>query len=772
MRSWVGEGVKRLDGVEKVTGQAKFIDDLPIKACIVKVVRSTCAHGLIKRLDTSRAAVLPGVVGVITGTNPLVKRIGMCLEDQTPLAVDKVRYHGEPVACIVACDAQTASRAVKLVEVEYEDLPPLLDAEKAYHQSEILIHPGLGEYRHLAGFFPQPGTNVFHHFKIRRGDMAATMAQADMILDNRFEIPLVQHVQIEPHGALGIYNPGEGMLMHSSTQAPFIVRETLSRLLEMPLAAVHIRAPYLGGGFGGKSDVTIEPLLGLVLKAFPDKWCKLVLDREEVFTGTVIGRGLTGYYRTALSRDGVLLGAEIKLFWNGGGYGDYAVNIVTGGGVSACGPYEIPNLTVDSYGVYTNTPPVGAYRGYGHPETHWCMERHMDSISRELGLPPVELRLKNCLGPGKINAIGQIISGHNGDLAGCIQRTAEILEKDKPYDKNEHRKKGWGIAAFGKFPVMPTNAQSGATVRVNSDGTLCLATGAVEMGQGLNTAMAQILATALGVEVDRVTVQSGVDTDSSPYEWQTVASHSTWAVGNAVLKAAADLIHKWKTDVTQLWGCTLADVVYSEGWVEYKAFGIKLRVEELGTDILGAGCFEPSGLSYLDGETGQGNLAADWTFGCQGAEIEILDESGEIRINKLVTVIDAGRIINKQLAAEQIKGAMVQALGATLYEQLIFSSTGELRNGDLVDYKIPTAADIPGEMLVEFVETPETTGPFGARGLGEHGAVAVAPAIANAVLSVLNGEVVRLNISRERVIGMLCLDEDEALRKVVREGKQ
>ena len=767
---YIGQSVKRLDGVKKVTGQAQFVDDLSIKANVVKVVRSTCAHGIIKKLDVSKAEQFPGVIKIVTGKD-VPNKIGFCITDQYPIAVDRVRYFGEPLACIVAVDEDVAKEAQELLEIEYDELEPLMDPERAYLEEKNLIHPELEGYQHLVGFNPLPGTNVFNHFKIRRGDVEQAFAEADLVIENKFTIPLVQHAAIEPHGALGIYIPSEELVMYTSSQAPFLVRQSLSRLLGLPVSKVKVKVPYLGGGFGGKSDVTIEPLLGVVLANVPGKWCKLVLDRDEVFVGTVIGRGCTVYYKTGIKKDGTILGAEIKLYWNGGGYGDYAINITIGGGVVATGPYEIPNLKVDSYGVYTNTPPVGAYRGYGHPEAHWACERQIEIIACQLGLSPLDIRLKNCLRPGRVNAIGQDIRGNNGDLESCIIKAAELigLNGDKP--REPEKIVGRGIAALGKFPVMTTNAQSGAMIKVNEDGSVLLSIGAIEMGQGLHTAMAQILASTLNIPIEKIKVIDNVDTDVSPLEWQTVASHSTWAVGNAVIGAAQDLIAKLEKSAAQIFQVELSQIKYDKGYVYIKGKNLEFKMEDItkgyvdeagrakNVPIIGVGSFVPHGLTYLDSQTGQGNLAADWTYGCQAAEIEISLKSWEITVKKLVTVLDAGKIINKRNAEEQIKGAMVQSLGALLTEKLQFSGQGIMRNNDLTDYKIPTAFDIPRSMEVHFIETPEETGPYGARGLGEHGAVSVAPAVANAIYDAIKLNMYDLLLEKDAIYEYLAKNQ-------------
>lgn len=765
----LGKEVPRADGFEKVTGQAVFVADIRLPGVLhAKVLRSPHAHARIVRLDASKALALPGVRAVVTGRDCRT-RIGICLTDQYPLARDRVRFFGEPVAAVVATSEQLAQQSLDLIEVEYEPLSAVTDPREALKPGAMLIHEELGDYVHLPGFSPQPGTNIFHHFKIRRGDPEKAFGEAGLVVEREYGMPSISHVQLEPHGTIAQMVPGGQMTIWSSTQAPFIVRSSVAKLFGLPPAKVRVIAPYLGGGFGGKSDVTIEPLVACLAMAVPGRPVRLVLTREEAFMGTVIGRGLHARVKTAVTRDGKILGEEISLVLNGGGYGDYAINIVGGAALSATGPYEILNLKIDSYGVYTNTPPTGACRGYGHPEVHWAIERHRDITARELGLDPIDFRRRNLLGEGKINALGQILREDNGRVDLCLDAVVNELGGSPTGDflkagvlnlseaassgNSSSIRRGTGIAAFMKTPIMTTNAQSGAYIRLNEDGSANVSVGAVEMGQGCYTALAQIAAEALRLSPEKVKVVPFVDTEISPHEWQTVASHTTWAVGNAIILAAADVLCQLRKAAGRVWGVRPEDLAIADGQVfrtddpsrvltfGQLSLGYTLPSGEAVNDpIIGRGSFVPRGLVYSDPVTGQGNAAADWTFGCQGAEVEVDTRTGEIIVRRLITAIDVGRVVNPLLARGQILGGMTQALGSALSEQLIYSSTGQMRNHSLTDYKIPGPEDIPTETKVIFIETPDHTGPFGARGLGEHGTVGVPPAIANAVANALGVE--------------------------------
>lgn len=763
--SYIGKNYNRVDALEKVTGNAVYTDDLKFPGMLfAKVLRSPIAHGRITKIDISEALNVNGVIKIVTGQDIKInRRVGVAIQDQYPLAKDKIRYAGEPVACVIATSKFSAEEAIKKIKVEYEELPFVIHPRDAIKEDAPLIHENFFDYER-AGFVKPEGKNCFHHVKIRRGDIESAFKNAYKIISGEYWIPYIHHAQLEPHCAIAIYNLDNTFTIYSSSQAPFVVQNIVSKIHNLPLSNVRVIVPYIGGGFGGKSDVTIEPLVSCLAKMVPGRYVKLTLTREEMFEGTNVGRGVFARYKTAVSEDGKLLGLEAEIYLGAGGYGDYAVNIVNGIAMSAAGPYEIENLKIDAYGVYTNTPPTGALRGYGHPEAHFACELQMEKIARELKLDPVEFRLKNILGPGKKNAIGQVMNENSGRFDLCVKKVAEEIFKD-PKNEDKEFLIGRGIAAYMKTPIMPNNAQSGAIMKLNEDKTVTLYVGAVEMGQGTYTALSQIAAEALNFPVERIKIVKQVDTSFSPYEWQTVASHTTWGVGNAIIYAAQDLISKIRKAGSIVLDLPEDEVDFDKDYVfSKKDPHIKVGLEKIAggyineqgtaltSPIIGTGTFVPSGLEFLDPETGQGNAAADWTCGCVGVELAIDKNSGQYHVKKLVNAIDAGKIINPKIAEDQVIGGMIQALGATMSEVLVFSDKGKIRNNSLVDYKIPGIEDIPDEVKVFFIETPEETGPFGARGLGEHGAVAVSPAVINAIFDAINKSFNHIPVTPDEIL--------------------
>jgi carbon-monoxide dehydrogenase large subunit len=545
------------------------------------------------------------------------------------------------------------------------------------------------------------------------------------------------------------------------------VRETLARMLEMPSTHVRVQTAFLGGGCGGKSDVTIEPLLALVAHALPGLPIQLVLTREEMFSGTVIGRGCWGRMKTGVNQEGRLVAQETELYFASGGFADCSVWISQGGGHNATGPYYIPNLDLCSHAVYTNTPPTGAYRGYGHPEVHWMVERQIDQIARRLGEDPVDFRLKNLLSAGKTNALGQVMKPSNGRADLCLLAVQKALGEDRT-PSAPNRLRAQGLACFMKSPVMKTNAQSGAFIKFNEDGTAALSTGSIEMGQGVSTILTQIASKALSMPVDQIHYTTAVDTNYSPHEWQTVASHSTWAVGNAVCLAALDALDQLKKAAAEAFQVGTDEIEAQDGMLfptkagpdaglPYGRFATGFTRPDgsaVNPQVIGKGMFIPSGLTFPDPATGQGNMAASWTFGCQGVDLEIELDTGRIEVLRMVSAQDAGKIVNPDTARGQVEGAMVMALGAAIMEKIQFGPDGSIRNGGLVDYRILTSADIP-RLEVIFIETEDASGPFGARGLGEHGIVAVPPALANALASALGCEFFKIPITPEMIIEII-----------------
>ena len=539
----------RVDAVAKVTGEARFTDDQRFAEMLTcAVLRSTEAHAMIRAVDTSKAAAADGVEAVVTGEDCRDLVINLGIGDQHPLAVGKVRFVGEPVAAVVARDKWAAREALDLIRVDYEPLEAVLTVEQAMAEGAPLVHEAQESYARSGALF-EPGTNIFHHYKLRKGNVEEALRRADLTIENTFRMPHRAHAQLEPHAAVSRWSRSGKLEVYSSTQSPFFVRNALAAMFGLPSSSVRVLVDYLGGGFGGKSDVTIEPLLAAVSRKVPGRWVKLVLSREEVFVGTVVGRGAKVVVTSGVNRDGRIVAERIRLYFAAGAFGSYAMHIVSAAGYNCNGPYDVENVESDSYGLYTNGPPVGAFRGYSHPETHWAIERQRDYIARALDMDPVSFRLKNILRPGSVNNLGQTVREDNGNLAGCIEAVRARLEgydMAKAASAHPELSLGRGMAALMKSPVMATNSGSSAIIRFNEDASVDLACSGVEMGQGTKTALAQIAAKALKLPLTRVRMSTGIDTDVSPYGWQTIGSTTTWKSGMAILDAAEKAISKIK----------------------------------------------------------------------------------------------------------------------------------------------------------------------------------------------------------------------------------
>jgi len=795
---YIGKEISRLDAVEKVTGEAEYTADLFFPNSLhIKLVRSEEAHARIKNIYLKEALKVEGVVGVVTGEKADFL-LGICIHDQPPLARGKVRFVGEPVAAVVGETEKACQKACSLVRVEYEQLGAVFDPVKALEKNAPLIHEELFHYYHLPTFNPEPGTNIFHHYHLKKGDVEKGFTNSFLVVERSYSFPHLSHTQLEPHAAAVRWSRGGELHVYTSSQAPHLVSGVLARIFSLPQSKIRISVPFIGGGFGGKSDFTIEPLTAYVARYFPGKWVRLVLDREEMFFGP-IGRGCCSTMKMGVSREGKLLACEVKMYFAGGAYGDLCINIVTGGGHNSTGPYEIENVQVDSLGIYTNTPPVGAFRGYGHPEAHWMTERHMEVVAEKLGISSFKMRLKNLLRPGSENNLGQIIKKEDGDLESCVRIAAQqigIEQMDENTINHVSTEKetigasdkitsmrvnlenlspekrfirGRGMAALMKSPVMSTSAGSSAIIKANSDGSFDLLVSSIDMGQGSITALTQIAAETLCVPVEKVRHFKGADTSFTPYEWQSVASSTTWKAGSAVRKAALQVVERFKEIASFAFNAPVEELSVREERVWWGKKYIPYSELSLGYvfpdghaiygPVIGTGSVVPEGMTFPDPETGRGQLAAEWTFGCQAAEVEVDLYTGRIRVKKFVTVIDAGKIINPLLARGQVEGAVVQGMGAVLNETLVYGKDGKVRNASLTDYKIPCLEDIPEEMITIFLENPGPDGPFGARPLAEHGIVSVAPAIANAVKDALGIDFYDLPLNQDRVLQALYGEE-------------
>jgi len=774
MSKYIGVSVPRVDGVKKVTGAAKYVGDMKWPRMLyAKCVKSPYAHAKILSIDVSAAKALKGVHDVITG-DYYTKRGGLYLEDKNFLAVNTVKFCGEPVVAVAAETPEIAEAACELVKVEYEPLPVINNPMEGMAKDAILIHPELHTYKVVPIFHPQAHTNISHHHIIRKGDADAAFKYAEehpdeyYITEHEYHVPHVQHTPIENHIAVAQYEPDGKCTVWASCQSPYAVRQALSASFDIPLNKMRIISPYVGGGFGAKAGTTIEGIIIPLAMHSKGRPVMMEYTREEEFVNSYVRQGLYTKIKTAVRKsDGKFLAVQNDFYWDGGAYTEYGVNIVKASGFASTGPYEFDNVKTDAYCVYTNNPVGGPYRGFGMCEIHFGIEQNIDEVAKEIGMDPIEIRRVNGLAPGKSTGTGEIMKSCG--FLEALDQVAEAIQYDKPCDppSGPHKVRGKGIAGGWKSPSQPTNAGSAAIIRMNEDGTFFLMTSGHDIGQGSDTALTQIAAEVLCCDPSKFTIRTG-DTDHTPYEWQTVASRITYCAGNAIKLAAEDLKEKL-LDLAQIkLGYIKRELYLEDGWIinrnhpesrmPMSDLALGLAFEDgsgYGGPAIGVGTFTlPNNINY-DPATGYSpKPAAFWTTAVAGAEVEVDTETGIIEVKKMVESCDPGHIVNPELYKAQVEGGMMQALGTVLFEELKLKD-GKVLNKSFVDYKIPTIDNAPETFIAMGVEHPEETGPYGARGIGEPAMVPGAPAIANAIFNATGCRFTEMPITPERMLKAL-----------------
>jgi CO/xanthine dehydrogenase Mo-binding subunit len=741
----VGQSIPRLEVRAKVTGRAEYVHHLRLPGMLYgKVFRSTVPHGRIRKLDSSAARELAGVYRVITGAD--VRKLiaepyyGPAFHDQPILAIDKVCHVGEPVAVVLAADPHVADAAVQLIDAEYETLPAVYD-EVAALAPDIVVHDMLkpagtfADLKHLKG---KTGTNVALDYHLRRGDPDAGMAGAARVIEHTFKTQQCLHLPFEPF--VSVAEPGDGMLtIHTSNQTPSFVRTEIARLFGWPENRVRVKVPHLGGGFGAKVYVKLEALVA-ALAMLVRRPVKVALTMEEQFY-MITKHATTFRIKSGVDGNGRVVARACEVFWNGGAYADIGPRVTQKSGFTSPGPYDIENVSIDSYALYTNRTPAGALRGFGIPQLVWAYESHTDLVARELGIDPVEFRRKHILREGRPQASGTAMK--DAAIAEVLDTIAARLNWNAPFDRgNGTVRRGRGVAIGFKASISPTT--SVAIVNVGADGSATLYTSTVDMGQGSDTAFAQMVAEVLDIGADIVRIVHP-DTDVTPYDMGTLGSRSLFHMGNAVRLAAEDARNKLRA--------LAAEAGLPEGTNYPPAEIFKKRYGMQAGNVIGTASYVPTYKSP-DAKTGlSDNVTPFWMIGGAGVELEVDTETGHVHIIKLVNAADCGKPINPGVARTQLSGAAVMQLGFTLSEIMLLDG-GQVTNASLADYKIPGISDIP-PMENEFVEAEQHSGPFGAKGLGESGTFGVSPAIANAIDDAVGVRITELPITAEAVLRAL-----------------
>ena len=729
----IGESVPMLDSVARVTGAVEYMVNLRLPNMLVgKIVRSQSPHARLLNIDTTAALDVPGVVAILTGKDlgphPYY---GAMIKDQGVVAIDSVRYVGEPVAAIAAESAEAAEEASLLLDIQYEELPAVFDAQEAIQPGAPILHEKFQE-------------NIFKHAKLRHGDLQAAFGAADEIFEDTFTSPVAQQSSLEPHVAAAQWD-GDRLIVWTAAQAPFMVRQVLADVFGIPVESVRVIVPPVGGAYGGKGHVRIEPVVAAMARHTQGRPVKFVLTRAEEFV-TVTKHAASITLKTGVKRDGTFTARQVTIYWNGGAYADASPGLVPAGMVRSVGPYRIPVVHVDSYGIYTNLPPAGAYRGAMSSQTTWAYESQMDIIARKMGWDPLEFRLKNLLRSGEHFATGEEL--HDVHFLECLEAAAKAVGLSGIGDRGEGKRAGRGYGVMMKSTIAVSKSR--ARLKLMDDGNVALYTGTVEMGQGGHTTMAQITADALGVPLGRVQI-IGPDTAVTPFDSSTSASRSTSMMGSAVLAACTSLknallqlsVPLLETPAGELRtenGSVIAEDASISFAEVLKRSNLK-ELEESGEYATSLG---------VDPETGQGVSTPHWHQGAGAVDLEVDPETGRVKILRYAAASFAGRVVNPRLAQLQNDGNVIFGLGPALMEEILFDG-GQPTNPNLADYAIPSIRDLPADLISTSIEAPEAE----MHGIGEMTLPPVAPAIANAIEDAIGVRIKDLPITAEKVLRAL-----------------
>ena len=741
----IGRSLPRLEGRDKVTGRAEYTHLMQLSGMLhAKIFRSTVAHGRIKSIDTSAARNVPGVYAVYTSDD--VRKViaepyyGPAFHDQPILAIGKVHFVGEPVAVVLASDPHVADHAAQQITADYDELPAVFDEVEAA-ENKTLVHDELkpagtfADLKHLKG---RKGTNVALDFRLRRGDVDKAFATAANVFEHTFRTQKVLHLPLEPHASIADYRD-DGITIYSSAQGPSFVRTEIARLLGWPENRVRIKVPYLGGGYGGKLYIKLEAL-ATAMSMLARRPVKIAHTMEEHFY-TITKHPSTFRIKSGLDKDGRIIARKCEVWWNGGAYADIGPRVTQKSGFTASGPYDIDNVSIDSYALYTNLTPAGALRGFGVPQLVWAYESHTDMIARALKRDPLEFRKQNLLRDGRPQATGTILK--DTAIEKVLDRIAERLNWKQPFDRGKGViRRGRGFAVALKAVISPTT--SVAIVNVSADGSTTLYCGTVDMGQGSDTAMAQMVGEVLNMPAESVRVVPR-DTDVTPYDMGTLGSRSLFHMGHAVRLAAEEA----RTKIGDL----RRELAEPEGSNASLADLFRKKYGMQAGNIVGTGIYKPD---YIppDANGLTTNATPFWMVAGSGVEIEVDTETGRVRITRLINVADVGKPINPKIVETQLSGASLMQLGFSMFEKMHIDG-GQVTNASLADYKIPGIHDVPPVMENEAVDTYQSSGPFGAKGVGELATFGLSPAIANAIDDAVGVRLTELPLTAEAVFRAL-----------------
>lgn len=761
----VGQGIPQLESDEKLNGSAQYIADMARPGMLHgAILQSHLPHARILGYDVREALALPGVRAIVTGDDlDDAHRMGAFIKDEPAFAKGKVRYVGEIVAAVAADTEEIARQATRLIRVDYEELPVVLDPVEALAPGAAVVHEASSSYE--AVFDAGTEGNLCSRTSYVSGDIDAAWAKCDLVVEESYQTQAQAHLSLEPCGALAEVDASGRVTLWSANQSVFRVQASVCESLGLPMTRLRCLTPRIGAGFGNKMEAHVQPAVVLLaLKA--RRPVKLILSREEDFESVRARHPATIRMRTGVMRDGTLVARETELLLDGGAYGDDSPGVLGYALLMNCGPYRIPHVHAHGRVAYTNKLRFGAFRGFGVPQVTFASESQLDEIAQKLGMDPIALRRKNMLAGSDPWFGGQPILS-NG-LKDCVDLVQKESGWPTPSQGSEGRRRGLGVALSAHISGL---LASGAIVRVLEDGTVLLNTGAVDIGQGSNTVLTQMCAEALKLPVDRVAIASP-DTDGSPYNWGTTASRVTYVAGRSVVGAAAEVEDKLKAQASQMLECAAEDLeLLPGGRVAIK--GVEQRSVSFaqisgrahwaaGGPIIGTHSWVFDQQTVDPKRTAVQGLPFPkigiYSFSALVVEVEVDDVTGKVRVLNAWSACDVGRAINPVMATGQIEGAFVQGMGYALTEEMVWDGA-RLANPSLMDYKIPTFAELPDSLHAYLVESNEPSGPFGAKSVGEIGINGVAAAIANGIANATGVRLHQLPLSSERVLDALLAQE-------------
>jgi CO/xanthine dehydrogenase Mo-binding subunit len=748
----IGNRVHTLDAWDKVSGTSVYGIDLKLPGMLHgKIVRSPHPHAKITHIETSKAKRLLGVRAVVTAEDTPREKYGTQIDDEYPLAVEKVRYVGDEVAAVAAVDEDTALEAIDLIRVEYEELPAVFSPHEA-------ILPGAPKVHDV-------DRNIASHIEFERGDLGEGLAMADHIIEEEYTTSNVHPGYLEPHVCVASPEPGGRLAIWASLQAPGRNRQLIAKILRIPESKLGVIQTVVGGGFGGKASqvIPLYPIAAfLALKA--SKPVRVVNTWEEEFAVSRSRVPVHIKIRLGIKNDGTFTGKKLKILASCGAYAGTGPAVFSTTATRASALYRFGNLKCRADLVYSNITPFGSVRGYGNPQLHYALESTIDMAAEVIGMDPLDVRIKNAAETGDVTDNGFILSSCL--LKECLETAAKKMGWKKKRSKRRAESLGIGMASMihvsGNRAVYPFFDGATAYVRINSDLGIDLITGEADIGQGSNTIFAQIVAEVLGVSAGEIRPVP-LDTDHSPFGLGTFASRVTTIGGKAVQMAAEDAKRQLLEISAEHMEANVNDLECSGGKIYVKGSSESgMEIGEVGklafnssggASITGVGKYVVPPTVVIPDKTKYGNISSAYSFGVQVAEVQVNPDTGKVNILRVMSVHDSGRIINPMLAEGQIEGGVSQGIGYSLLEEIV-RQDGKVLNNDFTDYRMPTIYDVP-KISSQFVEIPDPHGPFGAKGLGEITLVPTAAAIANAIYDAVGIRLKEVPFTPEKVLKAL-----------------